>query len=106
MKPKLSGSHSHTYDALFQHPVARNLEWRDVWSLLSTLGEDVQENGDVLKFTRNTQTLVLHRPTRKGMDDVDVLMKIRHFLEHSEAILPPAAAEGAHLLVVIDHRMA
>ena len=35
MNTKLSRSHRHTYDAVFQHPVARNLDWKDVRSMLA-----------------------------------------------------------------------
>ncbi len=33
MESQLTGSHRHAYDALFRHPVAHNLQWRDVWSV-------------------------------------------------------------------------
>ena len=97
MKPKLNSAHDHTYDAIFQHPVARNLHWRDVRSLLVAIADVVQEHGDTLKITRNAQTLVVHRPVRDGMNDVAELMKIRHFLEQSGANLPSEVPEGAHL---------
>jgi hypothetical protein len=106
-----TGSHRTTYDAVFQHPVARNLKWVDVRSMLVSLADSVDERGDVLKLTRNGKTLTLHRPTRSGMDDVAELMKVRHFLDHpgpSAGSTPAAAAANAgdHLLVVIDHRQA
>ena len=72
-----------TYKSLFQHPVPRGLEWRDVWSMLTELADVVQDQGDVLKVTCNGRTLVLRRPYRKGMDDVEELMKIRQFLQQS-----------------------
>jgi hypothetical protein len=106
METQLAGSHRTTYDAVFQHPVARNLTWIDVRSLLVSMADTVREDDDVLKVVRNGKTLVLHRPKRKGMDDVAELMKVRHFLEHSKAVPEPAAPDGVHLLVVIDHRLA
>ena len=106
MTTQLSGSHLITYNAVLQHPVSRNLEWRNVWSMLTALADVVQDRGTILKVTRNARTLVLRRPSRKGMDDVQELMKIRHFLEASGTVLPPAPADGVHLLVAIDHRMA
>ena len=36
MKPQLSGSHRRTYDAIFRHPAARNLGWRDLFYRLLT----------------------------------------------------------------------
>jgi hypothetical protein len=101
-----TGSHTATRTAIFQHPVSRNLEWRDVRSMLIDLADVVEEHSDVLKIARNGQTLVLHRPYRKGMDDIQELMKVRRFIERSDPAPQRPAADGVNLLVVIDHRMA
>jgi len=109
MNTQLNGSHRTTYEAIFQHPVARNLKWVDVRSMLMAIADSSEEHGDVLKLSRNGSGLTLHRPSRSGMDDVAELMKVRHFLEHSgaaTATAPGPAADGTHLLVVIDHRRA
>jgi len=105
MAAHLTGSHRHTYDAIFQHPLARNLDWRDLRSMLAALA-DVQEHNGNLKVTRNGHTLILHPPVRKTFSDVQGLMNIRHFLEHSTEAPLQTAAPGTHLLVVIDHRQA
>ncbi|MDB5174266.1 MAG: hypothetical protein JWN51_3039 [Phycisphaerales bacterium] len=101
------GIHQGTYDAVFQHPVARNLQWRDVRSMLTALASLVQEdhNGN-LKFTRNGQKLTVRPPQRKDFSDIQELMRIRLFLQQSAAPVEAAVAEGVHLLVVIDHREA
>ena len=106
MKPQLSGSHRRAYDAIFRHPAARNLAWRDVRSMLSVLAEVVEEPNGNLKITRNGQTLVLHPSLDKNVAEIGELMQVRRFLERSGAIEPAAMAEGLHLLVVIDHRVA
>src|SRR5438874_6501197 len=59
------GSHQTTYDAVFQHPISRNLQWRDLRSMLESLADVVVENNGNLKFTRNGQTLTVHPPRRK-----------------------------------------
>ena len=100
------GSHRGTYDAVFQHPVARNLQWRDVRSMLGSVAVVEEGGGGALKFTRNGQTLLVHRPRRKDFSDVRALMDIRHFLERSDAAPKADVAEGVHLLVVVDHREA
>jgi hypothetical protein len=105
-----NGSHRGTYDAVFRRPAAHNLQWRDVWTMLGTVA-DVQEHNGTLKATRNGQALVLHRPRGKDLADLKELAQVRHFLERSgapapAAASPPAAADGTHLLVVIDHREA
>lgn len=106
MTTQLTGSHRSTYEAIFQHPVARNVHWRDVRSLLAALANVVEEPNGNLKATRGEQTLVL-RPSRdKNVAEIEELMEIRHFLERSGGASPGSAAEGTHLLVVIDHREA
>ncbi len=106
MQAPLSGVHQSTYEAVFQHPIARNLQWRDVRSMLSAMADVTEEHNDNVKFTRNGQTLIVHPPRRKDFSDVQELMNIRHFLERSAAPSPTGAAEGINLLVVIDHREA
>ena len=106
MESQLTGSHRHAYDALFQHPVARNLQWRDVWSMLGVVAEAVEGQNGNLKVTRNGQTLVLHRPRGKDLTDAKEVSQIRNFLERSMASAPATATPGSHLLVVLDHREA
>jgi len=106
MKPQLSGAHQSTYDTIFHHPAAHNLQWREVRSMLEALCDDVQEHSGTLKVTRNAQTLVLHQPYGKNVADMHELMEIRHFLERSDTAVQQPAANGTHVLVVIDHREA
>jgi hypothetical protein len=81
---QLHGSHLHTYNAIFQHPISHNLEWRQVRTLLAQIGEISDEPNGNLKATRNGQELVLHSPRHKDFADMGEVMKIRHFLEKSE----------------------
>ena len=106
MKSQLSGSHRRIYDGIFRHPAARNLDWRDVRSMLGALAEVVEEPNGNLKVTRNGQSLILHPSLHKNVAEIEELMEIRHFLERSGAVDPQAEAAGIHLLVVIDHRQA
>ena len=106
MKAKLSGSQRRTYEAIFRHPVAHNLEWHDVRSLLGALGEVVEEDNGKLQVTRGGQALVLHGPRGKDVTSIDELMKIRHFLEQTGDDQDRSVSSGTHLLVVIDHREA
>jgi hypothetical protein len=111
MDAQLQGSHRATYDAIFQHPVARNLIWRDVRSMLDALSGVRQEEHDgTLKVMRNGRKVVLHCPVRKDFTDVRELMDLRRFLAESDGssatLTPPIGSQGTHLLVVIDHRVA
>jgi hypothetical protein len=85
MKSALSESHQSTYDALFRQPLARDLQWGDVWSMLGAMArtEAVREDNGNLKVTRNGRTLVLHRPRGKDLADVKELTQVRNFLERS-----------------------
>jgi len=108
MQSQLSGPHQKVYQHIFQHPMPHNLEWREVWSMLSAMKDATaaeEANGN-LKVTRNGQTLTLHRPRGKDLADKKELMQIRHFLERSEGSAPASAPAGTNLLVVIDHREA
>ena len=105
MESELTGPHRTTYDAIFQHPISRNLHWRNVRSLLGVLADVVQDRDGVLKVTRNGQVLLLHQP-RKNMTPVQEIIDIRKFLERSGSPSATPPAGGVHLLVVIDHREA
>lgn len=110
MTTPLTPAHAATYEMIFRHPVARNLEWRSVRSLLEALADSTEPRGDHVKFTRNGHTLLIDPPRRKDLSDVRSLMDVRRFLERSSEAASAgsgaAAADGVHLLVVIDHRAA
>lgn len=104
--PPLTGSHLRTYQAIFQHPISRNLGWHDVHALFGHLGEVNEEANGNLKVTRNGQTLVLHPPRTKDVLEKDEVMSLRHFLERSETIPPEEGDAEAHRLLVINHHEA
>src|SRR5450432_3887341 len=108
MDSQLSGPHQKTYQHIFQHPMPHNLQWREVWSMLSAMtdAQAVEDDKGNIKVTRNGQNLVLHRPRGKDLADKKELLQVRHFLERSGATVPPPSPAGTHLLVVIDHREA
>ena len=104
--PPLTGSHLRTYQAIFQHPISRNLGWHDVHALFRQLGQIDEEANGNFKVTRNGQTLVLHPPRTKDVSEKDEVMSLRHFLERSETIPPEPTNGEAHWLLVIDHHEA
>lgn len=105
MEMQMSKIHQTTYNAVFAHPIARNLQWHDVRSMLNAITDAEEEHNGNLKFTRNGETLTVHPPKHKDLSDIQELMQIRRFLERS-AVSPAIVAKGAYLLVVIDHREA
>jgi hypothetical protein len=102
----LSSSHQRTYDRIFQHPISHNLEWRDVRSLMSELGQTEEESNGNLKVTRNGQILMLHPSGKKDVSEMKEIMSLRHFLERSGTSPVPEAEMETHWLLVIDHHEA
>jgi hypothetical protein len=98
MDISMSKTHQTTYNAIFSHPIARNIKWHDLESMLGSICEVTEQHNGSLKF-------VIHPPKHKDFSDIDELMNIRHFLDRS-AEPEQASTEGKHLLVVIDHRQA
>jgi len=106
MEIQMSKVHQTTYKAIFQHPIAHNLQWHDVRSMLNTISEVEEEHNGNLKFMRHSETLVIHPPLHKEFSDVREIMKLRHFLERSTVPEKESVKEGLNMLVVIDHREA
>jgi hypothetical protein len=102
----LTGSLLRTYNAIFQHPVSHNLEWRGVRSLFNHIAEVVEQPNGNLRVTRNGQSMVLRTPRTKDVAEVEELMELRHFLERSAKAPAAPAVGGAHWLLVIDHHEA
>jgi len=101
MQPTLSHSQQATYDMIFTHPVAHNLEWSSITAIFRHLGELEELPNGKIKFSRNGQTLTLHQ---NGKDlDVDAVFRLRHFLQASEDALAIVLGRKLDVLLVIDH---
>lgn len=99
----LSSAHLRTYTAIFHHPAAHNLEWRDVKSLLARIGDLVEEPNGTVRVTREGEVLVLHPPRTKDVAGIAELMALRHFLKRSERPPMPKSIEKQWLLVIDHH---
>ena len=88
MELQLTGPHRATYNTIFHHPIARNLPWQDVRSMLGAMAEVVDAGDGKLQVTRNGQTAVFQPPQVNGATDVAELIKLREFIGRSAA---PAA---------------
>jgi hypothetical protein len=107
MEISMTKVHQTTYKAIFQHPIAHNLQWHNVRSMLDSLAEVTEEHNGNLKYIRHGEVLILHPPKHKDISDVKEVMQIRHFLERSSVPeLADPTENGTHLLVVINHREA
>jgi hypothetical protein len=98
----LSGSHLQTYNAIFQHPVAHNLEWRKVHSLFQHIGVVTTESNGHLKVVRNGHSLILHASAKKDVSEISEVMELRHFLQRSNEA-PGTTAARVQWLLLIDH---
>jgi hypothetical protein len=85
-------SHERTLGLLFEHPTSHNIEWRDVDSLLNSLGTATEGANGAVHITVNGQTVVLHRPKHKDVTEEQVI-ELRHFLRRA-GIEPPHPAKG------------
>jgi len=106
----LSRAHLSTLEYIFQHPIAHNLEWREVVSLFDALGQVEQEHNSNFQVTINGETQLFHRPQHKDIALDQEVLDMRHFLEkvgitpelqQAEQLKP--GQPRPHLLVVITH---
>ena len=79
MEAHLSSHHRDTVEKIFSHPPNRNVEWRQVVSLLETVGTVTKEHNGKLKVTLGPETEVLPAPHGKDVD-VQILVDLRRML--------------------------
>ncbi len=101
MHSTLSHADQATYNLIFIHPVAHNLEWTGIINIFNHLGMLEEQENNKLKFTRNGQTLTLHRKEKDL--DVDDVFRLRHFLQASELVPQSPLDARRDVLVVLDH---
>jgi hypothetical protein len=117
----LSKAHQKTLHALYRHPIAHNLEWKDVVSLFEALGTVDQGSHNETSFDVGGARHAVRKPHNKDLSAAEV-MEFRHILSRAgwspESPRGPAAAANASgrdatagpappdLLVVVDHHEA
>jgi hypothetical protein len=102
----------HTLDAVFAHPVARNLEWREVEALFTALGGVEPLGGGRFALHLGQEHQTLEKPRTKDMPLDDVLA-VRHLLQRAgfapggaaaaASSTTAATAEHPAFMVVLDH---
>jgi hypothetical protein len=75
----LSNHHRDTIETIFSHPPSRNVEWRQVVSLLETIGTVTREHNGKLKVVLGPETEVLPAPHGKDVD-AQILVDLRRML--------------------------
>lgn len=106
---KISGSNRKTIDAILRHPVAHNLEWGDVITLIEKLGTvEHKANADFV-FQVHAQRHVMRKPHTKDLAAPEVI-ELRKFLTRAGLFAEPEekpaevnSSVGPNLMVVMDH---
>jgi hypothetical protein len=109
----VAGSHRRTLAAIFRHPLAHYLEWREVVGLISHIGHIQERSGDEFLFTVGAEHQFMRKPHTKDLTGPDV-MALRHLLVRagwSADGAPEGTAElsvtaAPDLIAVIDHNEA
>jgi len=76
---QLGSHHRDTVSKLFEHPTSGNIEWREVKSLLESVGTATEEPEGALKVTLGGETELLHRPHGKDID-AQMVVDLRRML--------------------------
>jgi hypothetical protein len=112
--PTISGSHRRCLDAIFRHPLAHYLEWREVLALIAHIGTVEERSGDQVLFSVGGEHQFLRRPHHsKDLTGSDV-MALRHLLARAGWSASGAPKEGAEaspapppdVIAIIDHHEA
>lgn len=78
----MSPKHDKTLERVFQNPVLANIKWRDIETMLVSMGAEINERaGSRVVVKLNGEAQVFHRPhpnpdTKKG-----AVLAVRKFLE-------------------------
>ena len=79
MEARLSSHHRDTIEKIFSHPSSHNIEWRQVVSLLETIGTVTYERNGKLKVALGPETEVLRPPHGKDVE-TQVVVDLRRML--------------------------
>jgi len=76
----LTHHHRVTLEKIFQHPVAHNLEWNDVHSLLNAVAEVDEKHDGKFTVVLNGRSETLEKPKHKDLEAQEVI-DVRRLLE-------------------------
>jgi hypothetical protein len=90
----LTRAHRRTLEAIFRHPTAHNLEWRDVVALIETIGRAQELTDGEFVFEVAGKRHPMRRPYGKDLTEPEVLA-LRHFLMHAHVSGPSSSQPEA-----------
>jgi len=82
MEAHLNSRHRDTVAKIFRQPPSRNVEWREVLSLLEVIGTVTHKQNGKLEVSLGPETEVLPAPHGKDVD-VRILVDLRRMLEQA-----------------------
>jgi hypothetical protein len=105
----LHSVHLRTLEALFRHPPAHNLQWKDVLGLMERIAVVHHRDSGELTFDLGGEHYLMHKPHSKDLA-ISEVTDLRHFLQQAgwspQGRSPAAAASHPALpalMVVVDH---
>lgn len=92
----MSHKHEHLLLTLFQDPINGNIHWREIESLLTHLGANMEPlPGSRIKVTLNGVEGILHRPHHSSACGRQEIKHIREYLA-SARVTPSLYEESLH----------
>lgn len=80
MAADVNSHHRDTLEKIFAHPPNRNIEWREVLSLLEAVGTVTVEHNGKVKVALGPEVEVLQPPRDKDID-VQMIVDLRRMLK-------------------------
>ena len=82
--PRRNKKQKRTLKSLFKVPVLSNIKWRDIISLLKSLGAEISEGkGSRTRIKLNGIRAVFHRPHPEKETDKGAVNSVKKFLENT-----------------------
>jgi hypothetical protein len=80
----MNTKHKKVLKNIFETPIQSSIVWKDIESMLVTLGADVSEgNGSRVRIALNGVRAVFHRPHPKKETDKGAVVSLRRFLKEA-----------------------
>jgi len=80
----MKSKHRYTLEAIFTKPVPSSIEWKDIESLLISLGAEISEgSGSRVRIKLNDVRAVFHRPHPRKETDKGSVTSMKRFLENA-----------------------
>lgn len=84
----MSHKHAHLMRTIFQDPPSANIHWREIESLLTHLGAEIEPtHGARFKFTLNKVEAYLHHPHNSSTCTKNDIKALREALLHAGVTL-------------------